>query len=148
HAGPAVGDRHDAGGGGGEVLGGGQVVDGRGGRLDEQEVAAGAGGRDHVQIEGDLDGPVAADRRQRARGAGLALLGEAAVRGGAGGQAEGGAVDGQVGLGGRVVVRVDDRDGLSGAAPGGHRGAQAVGVLQLRRAVAGRGDRVRVNAGG
>ena len=96
----------------------------------------------HVEVEGDLLGPAAVGGGQGGRGAGLADLLEAAVGGGAGGKAVVRAVGGEVGRGVRVVVGVDDRDGLAGAVGGGG-GRQAVGVLEVARAVAGGGGGVR-----
>ncbi len=95
-------------------------------RLHEQDVRTGGDGGDHVEVEGDLTGPHVV-RRGIVRAAALVDLLEAAVVRGARRQTVLGAVDRQVRLGVGVVVRVDDGDGLSGAAVG----REAVGALQV-----------------
>ena len=100
--------------------------------FDEQDVAVGADGGDHVDVEGDLAGPAAVRSGQ---GAGLAVfvdLLEAAVGGGAGRQAVGGAVGGEVGFGVGVVVGVHNGHCRGRAAARG----QVVGAAQTGRAEA------------
>ena len=75
----AVRDRRHAGGCRGGVDRLVQVGVGRAVRLDEQDVAVRAGGRDHVEVEADLEPPAVVDGRQRRRGAVLVDLLEAAV---------------------------------------------------------------------
>src|SRR4051812_16368978 len=114
-----------------------QVGHARRTRLDQQDLGVRGDGGDHVEVEGDLTGPAAVGGGQGGRGAGLGDLLEAAVGGRAGRQAVVAAVGGQVRGGVGVVVGVDDGDGLAGAVGGGCVG-QAVGVLEVARAVAGR----------
>ena len=142
---PGVGDVAGQAGGGvlGDVEAGAAVV----GRLDQDDVALGADRGGHVQVEGLLQRPVVVGRRRgRQRGGRAVLVDLLEAR--HGGQARGRAVGGQVAGGGRVVVRVDQRDRAAGAVRGGGRG-QVVGRLQLRGpvAVAGR-DGVRRRARG
>src|SRR5262249_30684335 len=113
---------------------GAEVVHARRVRLDEEELAVRARGRRHVEVERDLAGPAVVSRRQRARVAVLVHLLEAAVRGGARRQAVLRAVDREVGLGLRVVERVDYRDRLAGAAGG----RDLVGADEVGRAEAAR----------
>ena len=115
---------------------GAEVRVGRRGRLDEEDVARGTDRRDHVEVERDLARPARVRGGQRA-GAGLADLLEAAVRRGAGGQAVLGAVDGEVRLCVRVVIRVDDRDGEDRRG----RGREVVHADHVRRAEPARGGR-------
>ncbi len=131
----AVADRDHAGLAGGVVDRGAQVGERGGTRLDQQDLAVRAGGRDHVEVQADLGGPAGVGLGQAGGAAGLAHLAEAAVGGGAGREAELRAVDAEVGLGGRVVVGVDDGDG---AAAAGGRG-QGVGGADVGRVQAGRG---------
>ena len=110
--------------------------------LDEQDLAVRADGRRHVEVEGDLFGPALVGDRERRGGAELVDLREAPVRRRAGRNAEGRAVDGEVGLGVRVVERVDDGDRL--ALP--LLGVELVGRLEVGRVVSrlpGRGAQVR-----
>jgi hypothetical protein len=79
--------------------------------LDEQDAGVGRDGGDHVEVEGDLPVPARVDGRV-VGAAGLVDLAEASAGAGARRQAVLLAVDGQVGLGGGVVVGVDDGDGL------------------------------------
>ena len=84
-----------------------------------------------VEIERDLELPAGVDRRRVAGAAALVVLREAAVRRCARREAELGTVCSQVGLGVRVVVRVDDRDRLAG--PGVLRQVgEVVRLLQVR----------------
>src|SRR4051812_18804246 len=71
---------------------GAEAADRRLVRLDEEDVAVGAGGGDHVEVERHLLGPAGVRTRQGAGTAGVDLR-ETVVRGGARGQAVLGAVD-------------------------------------------------------
>ena len=73
-------------------------------------LAARTEGADHVEIERDLHRPAGVGGGELAGAAALPDLGEAAVGGGARGQTELGAVDSEVGLGVRIIHRVDDGD--------------------------------------
>ena len=99
----------------GRVDRGAQVGAGVGVRLDQQDVAARADRRHHVDVQRDLTGPARVGYGQRGRLAHLVDLGEAAVGGRARRQSELGPVHVEVGLGVRVVEGVDDRDGLARA---------------------------------
>ena len=103
-------------------------------RLDQQDVARRGDGRDHVEVERDLLRPArrpAPGSRCRRVWSTLRKQPFAAVQAGSPYCC---AVDRQVGLGGRVVVGVDDGDGLAGAAVGG----QVVGGPQVGGRVAAR----------
>src|SRR5262249_48648462 len=69
---------------GGRVDGGAQVGHGGAVGLDQEDLAAGAGGAHHVEIERDLAGPAGVGLGERAGLAVLVDLLEAAVGGGAG----------------------------------------------------------------
>ena len=111
-----------------------EVGVGRAVRLDQQDVAVRAGRRDHVEVEADLQSPAVVDGRQGRRGAVLVDLLEAAVGGGARRQPVVLAVDGEVLLGVRVVVGVDDGDRLAA----GRRAGELVRRLDVGRPVAAR----------
>src|SRR6202043_159253 len=100
-----------------------------------------------VQVKGLLQRPVVVGGRlSRQRGGRAVLVHLLEARDG--GQARGRAVGGQVAGGGRVVERVDQRDGAPGPVRGGGRG-QGVRRLELRGAVADSGrDGVRRDARG
>src|SRR5437763_9384155 len=101
----------------------------------EQDPAARAGRGHHVHVKGDLAGPPGVSGGQ---GAGLTVLvdlPEAPVGGGTRGQPELRPVHREIGLGGRVVVRVDDGDGRARVAD-----REPVGALQVGRTVPGRRD--------
>ena len=122
------------------VDGSSYVGEGGGIRFHEQDVAIRAGGREHVQIQGDFRGPSGVEGRHRARAlAQLVHFGEASAS--AGRKPELGPVDPQIGGGGRGVVRIDDGDGMPDPPSG--RG-QAVGGLQIGRRISAR---CRVGAG-
>ncbi|WP_328550525.1 hypothetical protein [Streptomyces sp. NBC_00366] len=104
-----------------------EIVDGRSIGLDQEDATERAGGADHVEVEAYLAGPARVGLWVVGAAA-LVGLAEAAVGGGAGRQAELGAVDGQVGLGVRVVVGVDDSNRSPG--PGRVR-RQVVGALKV-----------------
>ena len=127
------------------VLGGAKDGDVLGGRLDEEDVAVGAGGRDHLEVEGGLLRPARVGRRIVGATAPVDLA-EAAVRGGARGQTHRGAVHGEVGLGVGVVHGVDHRDGAAGGAGAG----DPVGAAQVGGGVAvgGAAGRLRRRGGG
>ncbi len=99
-------------------------------RLDEQDLRPGCDRVGPLDVERDLERPARVPARV-ARTAVLVDLGEAAVRGGAGGQPELAREGVQVALGVRVVVGVDDRDRLPGACCG--TGREAVDRLDRRR---------------
>ena len=115
------------------------VAEAVGPRLDQDQLAGRARRRRHVEVERGLDVPAVGDRGAAAHGD----LAEAAVGGGARGQAEPGPVGGEVGLGIGGVEGVDDRDRLP--APAAHR--QRVRRLELRRGVAVRRRRRRGHRG-
>ena len=125
----------------GRVDGGAEVIERVGIAFDEVNVAKRADCRHHVDVQRLFRRPVVGrglrGRQWRCLPVLVDLL-EAAVCGGAGRQAELGPVDREVRLGVRVVVGIDQSDGRATA---GGRRRQAIGGLQLRRAVAGRGHK-------
>ena len=94
------------------VDGGTEVGQGTRARLDEEDLAIGADGTRHVQVERDLLRPAAIGPRGF-RPATLVDLSEAAVRRRARGDTVLLAVDVDVVLRVRIVIRIDDRDRLS-----------------------------------
>ena len=96
--------------------------------LHQQDLAGGAYGRDHVDVQADLAPPAGIRGGIRARAAVLVHLAEAPVGSGARGQAELRSVGTEVGLRGRQVVGVDNRDGPAGTC-GARR--KRVGGLQV-----------------
>ena len=86
--------------------------------LDQEDPATGADRMRHLHVDRDLAVPFALFARQRRGVAGLVHLAKAAVGRGARRQAELLVIDRQVGFGGRVVERVDERDRLTGRARG------------------------------
>src|SRR5207302_8685888 len=112
-------------------------------RVDQEDLAVAADGRDHVEVERDLLRPTGV-AGWVGGAATLVDFAEAAVGGRARRQPVLGAVNGQVGLGVGVVVGVDDGDGLGG----GRRARESVGAAEVGGTVAGRSGRhVRVALG-
>src|SRR5205823_89074 len=88
--------------------------------FDEDDLAAGAHGAGHVEVERGLLGPAGALPGIGSLDAALVVLGEAAVRGRARRQAVGRPVNAEVPLGVVVAVGVDDRDDCRRDARAGH----------------------------
>ena len=106
-------------------------------RLDQQNAALRADRRDHLDVQVDLLSPADVSRRERGGVAVLVHLPEAAGLGRAQRQFELGAVGREVGVGIRVVVRVDDGDRDTVARPRRPgRIARLVGARKVGRVVA------------
>src|SRR5207247_6060375 len=106
----------------------------------------------NLDVEGDLEGPALVGARELA-GSLLVDHAEAAGAAGTARQAVRLAVDGEIALDGRVVVRVDDRDRLRGGRGVGQRvrlpevgGTEARRSTGRQRVAAGVGDDVGVAA--
>ena len=111
----------------GVVLGGQEVAQAAAGRLHQQDAGAGGDGVGPLHVEADLERPPAVGPGVGGA-AGLVDLREATVRRRAGRETVLGAEGAEIGLGARVVVGVDDGDGLAG--PGRRARREAVGRLQ------------------
>ena len=112
------------------VDGGGEIGKRVRGCFHEQDLAVGADGARHVEVERDLLGPSCVSPRI-CRAPVLVHLAEAAVGRGARRQPELVSVHGEVALGVAIIVGIDDGDGLPGAPGGGElvRGDEVDGVV-------------------
>src|SRR5580698_845617 len=84
-------------------------------RFDERDVAVGTGRRNHVDVERDLRRPIRIGGWKRMLLAFLVELLETVVEGRADWQPKFITIDEEILVGLRIVERIDERDGLSGA---------------------------------